>query len=87
MSLRAKLMTFVLLVIAALAVVFCSVAYWKMSDTLENQIEGQIKMAADNKVSFVSEWVQVRQTIVASVLPRFGTGELKPILDQAQQAG
>ncbi|MFC3625871.1 methyl-accepting chemotaxis protein [Vogesella amnigena] len=87
MSLRAKLMAFVLLVIAALAVVFCSVAYWKMSSTLESQIEGQIKMAADNKVSFVSEWVQVRQTIVASVLPRFGTGELKPILDQAQQAG
>ncbi|MFC3532330.1 methyl-accepting chemotaxis protein [Vogesella facilis] len=80
-------MAFVLLVIAALAVVFCGVAYWKMSDTLESQIEGQIKMAADNKVSFVSEWVQVRQSIVAAVLPRFGTGELKPILDQAQNAG
>ncbi|WP_174874637.1 methyl-accepting chemotaxis protein [Vogesella oryzae] len=80
-------MAFVLLVLAALSVVFCGVAYWKMSATLESQIEGQIKMAADNKVSFVSEWVQVREGIVASVLPRFGTGELKPILDQAQQAG
>ncbi|SCK22237.1 methyl-accepting chemotaxis protein [Vogesella sp. LIG4] len=87
MSLRAKLMTFVLLVIAALAVVFCSVAYWKMSATLATQIEGQIKMAADNKVSFVSEWVQSKQHIAASVLPRFGTGELKPILDQAKAAG
>jgi methyl-accepting chemotaxis protein len=80
-------MVFVLLVLTALSVVFCTVAYWKMSSALEQEIQNEIKMAADNKVSFVSEWVDSRQKIVASVLPRFGTGDLKPVLDQAKQAG
>ncbi|MFN4238243.1 MAG: methyl-accepting chemotaxis protein [Vogesella sp.] len=87
MTLRTRLMVFVLLVLTALSVVFCTVAYWKMSSALEQEIQNEIKMAADNKVSFVSEWVDSRQKIVGSVLPRFGTGELKPMLDQARDAG
>jgi len=57
MTLRTRLMVFVLLVLTALSVVFCTVAYWKMSSALEQEIQNEIKMAADNKVSFVSEWV------------------------------
>ena len=87
MTLRTRLMVFVLLVLTALSVVFCTVAYLKMSSALEQEIQNEIKMAADNKVSFVSEWVDSRQKIVGSVLPRFGTGELKPMLDQARDAG
>ena len=87
MTLRTRLMVFVLLVLTALSVVFCTVAYWKMSSALEQEIQNEIKMAADNKVSFVSEWVDSRQKIVGSVLPRFGTGDLKPMLDQARDAG
>ena len=87
MTLRTRLMIFVLLVLTTLSVVFCTVAYLKMSSALEQEIQNEIKMAADNKVSFVSEWVDSRQKIVGSVLPRFGTGELKPMLDQARDAG
>lgn len=87
MSLRARLMAFVLLMLTCLSILFCAVAYWKMSDAVEQEIHNQIKMAAEGKVSFVSEWVDSRQKIVGSILPRFGTGELKPILDQAKQAG
>ena len=87
MTLRTRLMVFVLMVLYALSVVFCTVAYWKMISALEQEIQNEIKMAADNKVSFVSEWVDSRQKIVGSVLPRFGTGDLKPMLDQARDAG
>lgn len=34
----------------------------------------------------VTEWVASRQAIVASTLGRFGSGELKPVLDQAKEA-
>ena len=55
MTLRTRLMIFVLLVLTTLSVVFCTVAYLKMSSALEQEIQNEIKMAADNKVSFVSE--------------------------------
>ncbi|MDC7714729.1 methyl-accepting chemotaxis protein [Vogesella sp. LYT5W] len=87
MSLRTRLMAFVLLVLTVLAVMFCAVAYWKMSDALSSAIRNEINQAANSKASFVAEWVSTRQKIVAAALPRFGTGELQPVLDQAHDAG
>ena len=87
MTLRTRLMVFVLAVLTALSVAFCSVAYWKMSEALEHEIHEEIRMSAESKISFVAEWVGSRQLIVSSILGRFGKGELQPILDQAQHAG
>ena len=86
-SLRARIVVFVLFVVTTLSILLCGIAYWKMRESLLNSIQEQIGMAATSKVSFVTEWVTSRQRIVASVLPRFGQGELKPILDQAKDAG
>ncbi|MTD32704.1 HAMP domain-containing protein [Paludibacterium sp. dN 18-1] len=87
MSLRTRMLAFVLLILTGLSLTFCGVAYWKMKDVLLSSIQQQVALTAHDKVSFITEWVATRQQIVSSVLPRFGQGELKPILDQAQQAG
>ncbi len=86
-SLKARMAAFVLAVIAVISILFCGVAYWKMKEAMTEAIYSQVDQAAIAKVSFVSEWVSSRQMVVASVLGRFGTGDLKPILDQAREAG
>ena len=80
MTIRTRLMMFVLLVMTASTAVFCGIVYFKMSQALEEEISRAINLAADNKASFVTEWVQSRQMIVSSILGRFGKGELQPIL-------
>ena len=86
-SLKVRMTAFVLAVIAVISILFCGVAYWKMKEAMVGAIYEEINQAAAAKVSFVSEWVSSRQMVVASVLGRFGSGELKPILDQAKEAG
>ncbi len=86
-SLKARMITFVLVVVTMISAALCGVAYWKTSDALGESIRGQIDQAAAAKVSFITEWVSSRQAIVASVLGRFGTGSLKAVLDQARDAG
>ena len=86
-SLKTRMTAFVLMMIAIISVLFCGVAYWKMKESMTEAIYSQVDQAASAKVSFVSEWVSSRQTVVASVLGRFGTGDLKQILDQARDAG
>ena len=86
-SLKAKMITFVLIVIALISVLLCGVAYWKMKEAMTDSIYTQIDQAAAAKVSFVSEWVSSRQLVVASTLGGFGAADLKPILDQAKDAG
>ncbi len=86
-SLKARMTAFVLMMIAIISALFCGVAYWKMKEAMTEAIYSQVDQAASAKVSFVSEWVSSRQMVVASVLGRFGAGELKLILDQAKDAG
>ena len=86
-SLKSKMITFVLIVIAVISTTLCGVAYWKMQDAMVESINSQIDLAATSKVSFVSEWVAARQAVVASALGGFGSGDLKPVLDQAKDAG
>ncbi|WP_018152456.1 methyl-accepting chemotaxis protein [Leeia oryzae] len=86
-SIRSRVIVFVLTIVVLLSALFSGVAYYKMRESLLEGIYAEINQAAASKVSFVSEWVQSRQRIVASVLPRFGTGDLKAVLDQAHDAG
>jgi methyl-accepting chemotaxis protein len=86
-SLKARMIVFVLVVIAVISALLCGVAYWKMKASLSDSVTRQIDQAAAAKVSFVTEWVASRQLVVASALARFGSGELKPVLDQARDAG
>ena len=86
-SLKARMVAFVLLVMLVISVALCGVAYVKSRDALVDSIRGQIDQAAAAKVSFVTEWVTSRQAVVASTLGRFGAAELKPVLDQARDAG
>ena len=86
-SLKARMITFVLIVIVVISALLCGVAYWKMNDAMSESIDSQIDQAAAAKVSFVTEWVASRQAVVASTLAGFGAGDLKPILDQAAEAG
>ena len=81
------MIAFVLVVIVVISTLLCGVAYWKMRDAMSEAIYSQIEQAANAKVSFVSEWVSSRQAVVASTLGRFGAEDLKPILDQAADAG
>ncbi|RKT60656.1 methyl-accepting chemotaxis sensory transducer with Cache sensor [Azonexus fungiphilus] len=78
---------FVLGVIVIISVIFCTLAYWKMKEAMAEAIINQVDQAAGAKVSFIAEWVASRQQVVASVLGRFQAGELKPVLDQAKEAG
>ncbi|MBR0566862.1 methyl-accepting chemotaxis protein [Azoarcus sp. L1K30] len=87
MSLKARMIAFTLIVIALISLLLCGVAYWRMKDAMTEAIHTQIGQAAEAKVSFVTEWVSARQAIVASILSRFGEEALKPMLDQAQEAG
>ena len=86
-SLKARMIAFVLIVIALVSALLCGVAYWRMKDAMLESINSQIEQAAGAKVSFVTEWVGSRQLVVASALGRFAGGELKPVLDQAAEAG
>ena len=86
-TLKARMIAFVLAVIAIISSLLCGVAYWRMRDAMLESINTQIEQAAASKVSFVSEWVASRQLVVASTLGRFAGGELKPVLDQAADAG
>ncbi|NJA87659.1 methyl-accepting chemotaxis protein [Rhodocyclus tenuis] len=86
-SLKAKMITYVLIIIALLSLLFCGAAYWKMKSSLLESINSEIEQAAAGKVSFLTEWVSSRQLIVASTLGRFSNGDLKPVLDQAKVAG
>ncbi len=86
-SLKARMIAFVLAVIAVVSALLCGVAYWKMKESMSESIYSQIDQAAAGKVSFVTEWVLSRQAIVASALGGFGQGELLPVLDQARDAG
>ena len=86
-SLKARMIAFVLVVILVISTLLCGVAYWKMKDAMSDSIYSQIEQAANAKVSFVNEWVSARQAVVASTLGRFGAEDLKPILDQAADAG
>ena len=62
MSLRARLMAFVLLMLTCLSILFCAVAYWKMSDAVEQEIHNQIKMAAEGKA--YRDWETDRKSVV-----------------------
>ena len=86
-SLKARMIIFVIIVIAGISSLLCGVAYWKMKDALLESISSQIDQAAAAKVSFVTEWVASRQLAVASALGGFGNANLKPVLDQAREAG
>ena len=86
-SLKTRMIAFVLIVIALVSSLLCGVAYWRMQEAMRDSINSQIDQAAAAKVSFVSEWVESRQMVVASALGRFGDGELKPVLDQTAAAG
>lgn len=86
-SLKGKMIAFMLIVIATISSLLCGVAYWKMREAMTESIYNQIDQAAEAKVSFVTEWVASRQTVVASALGGFGQDALKPFLDQAQVAG
>jgi len=81
------MIVFVLAVISVISALLCGVAYLKTREALIGSIHQQIDQAAAAKVSFVTEWVASRQAVVASTLGRFGTSELKPVLDQARDAG
>ncbi len=86
-SLKARMIAFVLAVIAVISSLLCGVAYWRMRESMFASISTQVEQAAGAKVSFIGEWVASRQMVVASALGRFGEGELKPVLDQAADAG
>ncbi|MCB6183330.1 methyl-accepting chemotaxis protein [Leeia sp. TBRC 13508] len=86
-SIRTRVIVFVLTIVVLLSALFSGVAYYKMRESLVTGVYAEINQTAAGKVSFVSEWVQSRQKIVGSVLPRFGSGDLKPMLDQAHDAG
>ena len=86
-SLRSKMVAFVILIITLLSILFCVVVYSKMSSALLSSVHGEIDQAASNKVSFVTEWVNSRQQVMAAALPRFGQGDLHPVLDQTLEAG
>lgn len=86
-SLKARMIAFVLIVIIVISTLLCGVAYWKTKDAMSEAIYSQIEQAANAKVSFVSEWVSSRQAVVASTLGRFDAEDLKPVLDQAAEAG
>ena len=73
--------------LTVVSALLCGVAYVKTREALLASIHQQIEQAAAAKVSFVTEWVTSRQAVVASTLGRFGSGELKPVLDQAKEAG
>jgi methyl-accepting chemotaxis protein len=81
------MIVFVLVVISVISALLCGVAYVKTREALIGSIHRQIDQAAAAKVSFVTEWVASRQAVVASTLGRFGVPELKPVLDQAKEAG
>jgi methyl-accepting chemotaxis protein len=86
-SLRHRLVFFVLLVVTVLAAVLTTVAYQHTYAAAEAGVRQNIAATTANKVAFINEWVHSRQRVVGSVLPRFGHGELKPVLDQALEAG
>ena len=86
-SLRHRLVFFVLLVVTVLAAVLTTVAYQHTYAAAEAGVQQNIAATTANKVAFINEWVHSRQRVVGSVLPRFGHGELKPVLDQALEAG
>lgn len=87
-TLRSKLLAFVLTMLVAISLLFCVVTYWKMKDALLSAVHSQVTQTANGKVSFIIEWVSSHQSIVGSTLLRFTDGgDLKPILDQAQEAG
>ena len=86
-SLKNWMIVFVLVILAVVSALLCGVAYVKTREALLASIHQQIEQAAAAKVSFVTEWVTSRQAVVASTLGRFGSGELKPVLDQAKEAG
>ena len=86
-SLRHRLVFFVLLVVTVLAAVLTTVAYQHTYAGAEAGVRQNIAATTANKVAFINEWVHSRQRVVGSVLPRFGHGELKPVLDQALEAG
>ena len=87
-TLRSKLLVFVLAMLVAISLLFCGVVYWKMKDALLSSVRDQVTQTASSKVSFITEWVSSHQSIVGSSLQRFTDGgDLKPILDQSQEAG
>ena len=86
-SLRSKMVAFVILIITLLSILFCVVVYSKMSSALLSSVYGEIDQAASNKVSFVTEWVNSRQQVMAATLSRFGQSDLRPVLDQTLEAG
>ncbi|WP_460746100.1 PDC sensor domain-containing protein, partial [Microvirgula curvata] len=86
-SLRSRMVAFVILIITLLSILFCVVVYSKMSSALLSSVHGEIDQAASNKVSFVTEWVNSRQQVMAATLARFGQGDLHPVLDQTLEAG
>jgi len=86
-SLKTRTIVFVLIILTVVSALLCWVAYTKTREALLASIHQQIEQAAAAKVSFVTEWVTSRQAVVASTLGRFGSGNLKPILDQAKEAG
>lgn len=86
-SLKARMIAFMLVVIIVISTLLCGVAYWTMKEATSESINSQINQAAAAKVSFVSEWVSSRQAVVGAAVGRFGPEDLKPILDQAAEAG
>ncbi len=86
-SLKIRMIVFVLAILTVVSALLCGVAYVKTREALLASIHQQIEQAAAGKMSFVTEWVSSRQNVVASTLGRFGSGDLKPVLDQAKEAG
>jgi methyl-accepting chemotaxis protein len=68
------MLAFVLMILVAISLLFCGVAYWKMKEALLSSISDQISQTANNKVSFITEWVSTRQNIVGSALLHFTEG-------------
>ncbi|WP_232219894.1 methyl-accepting chemotaxis protein [Pseudogulbenkiania sp. MAI-1] len=81
------MLTFVLMILMTISLLFGGVAYWKMREALLSSISEQVIQTAHNKVSFITEWVATRQNIVSSLLPHFDENNMTPVLDQTRDAG
>ncbi|MGL5632771.1 MAG: methyl-accepting chemotaxis protein [Azovibrio sp.] len=86
-SLRTRILVFVVLMLTVLSLTFCGIAYWKMRDAILYEINNEISQVVNNKISYITEWITVRENIVSAVLPRVGQGDIVPVLDQARVSG
>ena len=86
-SLRSRILVFVILMCAVLSLALCGIAYWKMQEAILNGIEKEVTQIADNKISYINEWIDVRKDIISSGTQGSGQRDIVPILDQIKKSG